>query len=397
MRGEKVDFAFTQEQRIFRDQVLAFSRKEIAPLGEESDLKGEFCWEAWRKMGSFGLLGLHLPEEYGGAGSDIVTACLAGEAMAEGGADGGLTLSWGAHTYLCADSILQHGTPQQKARYLPKLATGEWIGALGLTEPEAGSDASSVKTIARKVGDHYVLNGTKMFITNGPIADVLVIIASTDPSKKAAGVSAFIVEKGFEGFRAGRPLKKMGCRASPTSELIFEECKVPAENLLGQEGEGFSKVALGALEWDRSALMAPFVGGMRRLIDLCVAYANQRVQFDRPIARFQAIKHKIAEMKVIYEASRLLMYRVAWCKDQGRPLNHLEAASAKLFVGEAGMRLAHEAVQIHGGYGYIHEYPVERAFRNARLASIGGGTSEIQRAIIARIIMNLDYSRGRAI
>jgi len=392
-----MDLDFSQEQRIFREQVLNFSRKEIAPLGEESDLKGEFCWEAWRKMAAFGLLGLHYPEQYGGAGSDIVTACLAGEALAEGGADGGLTLSWGAHTYLCGDTILQHGTPEQKARYLPKLAAGEWIGALGLTEPGAGSDASAVRTVAVREKDHYVLNGAKMFITNGPIADVLVVIASTDPSKKALGISAFIVERGFKGFRPGKPLKKMGCRASPTSELVFEDCRVPLENLLGQEGEGFVKVALGALEWDRSSLMAPFVGGMRYLLDLCVSYANQRVQFDRPIARFQAIQHKLAEMKVIYEASRLLMYRVAWCKDQGRPLNHLEAATAKLFVGEAGMRLAHEAVQIHGGYGYIHEYPVERAFRNARLASIGGGTSEIQRAIIARMIMNLDYSHGRAI
>lgn len=392
-----MDLDFSQEQRIFRDQVLNFSRNEIAPLGEESDLKGEFCWEAWRKMAEFGLLGLHFPQDYGGASSDIVTACIAGEAMALGGADGGLTLSWGAHTYLCGDSILQHGTPEQKARYLPKLAAGQWIGALGLTEPGAGSDASALRTVAVRKGDHYVLNGTKMFITNGPIADVLVVIASTDPAKKALGISAFIVERGFQGFRAGNPLKKMGCRASPTSELIFEDCLVPAENLLGREGDGFVKVALGALEWDRSALMAPFVGAMRNLLDRCAAYAQQRIQFDRPLASFQAIQHKLAEMKVICEASRLLMYRVAWCKDQGRPLNHLEAAVAKLFIGEAGMRLAHEAVQIHGGYGYIHEYPVERAFRNARLASIGGGTSEIQRAIIARMIMNLDYSHGRAI
>lgn len=392
-----MDLDFSEEQRIFRAQVLNFSRREIAPLGEESDLKGEFCWEAWQKMARFGLLGLHFPPQYGGAGSDIVTACLAAEALAEGGADGGLTLSWGAHTYLCGDTILQHGTPQQKARYLPKIAAGEWIGALGLTEPGAGSDASAVRTVAVREKDHYVLNGTKMFITNGPIADVLVVIASTDPSKKALGISAFIVEKGYKGFRTGKPLRKMGCRASPTSELVFEDCKVPLENLLGQEGDGFVKVALGALEWDRSSLMAPFVGGMRYLLDLCVSYANQRIQFDRPIARFQAIQHKLAEMKLIYEASRLLVYRVAWCKDKGRPLNHLEAATAKLFVGEAGMRLAHEAVQIHGGYGYIHEYPVERAFRNARLASIGGGTSEIQRAIIARMIMNLDYSHGRAI
>jgi hypothetical protein len=392
-----MEFGFTEEQRIFRDQVLQFARKEIAPLGEEWDLCGEFCWEAWRKMGEFGLLGLHFPEEYGGAGADVVTACLAGEALAEGGADGGLTLSWGAHTYLCGDTILQHGTEEQKGRYLPKLASGEWVGAMGLTEPGAGSDASALRTTAVRQGDHYLINGTKMFITNGPIADVLVVFAVTDREKKAAGITAFIVEKDFPGFRAGKPLKKMGCRSSPTSELIFEDCRVPLENQLGGEGEGFVRIAIGALEWDRSALLAPFVGGMRYLLDLCVGYAKQRIQFDRPIARFQAIQHKIADMKVSYEACRMLIYRVAWCKDQGYPVNHLEAATAKLFVAEAGMRLAHEAVQIHGGYGYIHEYPVERAFRNARLASIGGGTSEIQRAIIARMIMNLDYSQGRAI
>jgi hypothetical protein len=392
-----MEFDFTEEQRIFRDQVLSFSRKEIAPLSEEWDLRGEFCWEAWRKMAAFGLLGLHFPEEYGGGGSDVVTACLAGEALAEGGADGGLTLSWGAHTYLCGDTILQHGTAEQKARYLPRIAAGEWVGALGLTEPEAGSDASAVRTTAVRRGDRFFLNGTKMFITNGPIAQVVVVIASTDREKKAAGVTAFIVEKDDSGFRPGKPLKKMGCRASPTSELVFEDCRVPLDRQLGAEGDGFMKVALGALEWDRSALMAPFVGGMRYALDACVAYARQRVQFDRPIARFQAIQHKLADMKVTYEASRLLIYRVAWCKDRGRPLNHLEAATAKLFVGEAGMRLAHEAVQIHGGYGYIHEYPVERVFRNARLASIGGGTSEIQRAIVARMIMSLDFSRGSAI
>jgi butyryl-CoA dehydrogenase len=392
-----MEFGFTEEQRIFREQVLQFSRKEIAPLGEEWDLRGEFCWEAWRKMGDYGLLGLHFPEHYGGAGADVTTACVAGEALAEGGGDGGLTLSWGAHTYLCGDTILQHGTSEQKARYLPRIATGEWVGAMGLTEPEAGSDASAVRTVAVRKGDQYVLNGTKMFITNGPIADVLVIIASTDREKKAAGISAFIVEKGFPGYRPGKPLKKMGCRSSPTSELIFEDCPVPVENRLGEEGEGFVKVGLGALEWDRSALLAPFVGGMRFMLDTCVAYAKQRVQFDRPIARFQAIQHKIADMKVTYEASRLLVYRVAWCKDQGRPLNHLEAATAKLFIAEAGMRLAHDAVQIHGGYGYIHEYPVERMFRNSRLGSIGGGTSEIQRSIIARMIMSLDYGQGRTI
>jgi len=387
-----MDFRFTDEQKAFKEQVLKFSQKELAPLAEEADWKGEFCWDAWKKMGAFGLLGLTYPEEYGGSGADVVTACLAGEAVAQGGAEGGLCLSWGAHTYLCGDTILTHGTEEQKRKYVPKIASGEWVGAMGLTEPGAGSDAASIRTTATRKGDTYFLNGTKMFITNGPIADVLVIIAVTDKEKKAQGISALIVEKGFPGYSVGRELKKMGVKASTTGELVFEDCPVPVQNVLRQEGEGFF-IALGTVEWDRSTLMAPFLGGLEYVLEATIKYAKERVQFGKPIASFQAIQHKLADMKVIIEATRLLLFRVAWLKDQGRFLNPVEAAAAKLFVGEFGMKAASDAVQIHGGYGLMHEYPVERFFRDTKLAAIGGGTSEIMRLIISRSI----FSAGKPV
>ena len=380
-----MDFELTDEQRAFREQVIKFARNEIAPYGEEYDARGEFCWEAWRKMGDFGLLGLHFPEEYGGSGADVLTACVAAEAMGRGGTDGGLTLSWGAHTYLCGDTILANGTDAQKKRFLPKLATGEWVGAMGLTEPGAGSDAAAIRTTCRKEDGHYVLNGSKMFITNGPIADVVVVYATQDPSRKHEGVSAFIIEKDFEGYSSGKKLRKMGVRTSTTSELIFDDCRVPEENLLGEEGAGFM-MALRTLEWDRSALLAPFVGGAEYILEQCARYALDRKQFGRPIAKFQAIQHKLADMKITLEVAKLLVYRVAWCKDQGLPLNHLEASVAKLFVGDWGMKMASEAVQIHGGYGLMQEYPVERFFRDIKLGQIGGGTSEIQKLVISKLM-----------
>jgi butyryl-CoA dehydrogenase len=381
-----MDFAFTDEQLAFKDQVVKFSQKEIAPLAEEYDYKAEWCWEAWKKMGEFGLLGLHFPEEYGGSGADVVTACLAAEALAEGGADGGLTLSWGAHTYLSADTIFQHGNIEQKKRYVPRMATGELVGCMALTEPNAGSDAASISTSAVKKGDRWILNGTKMFITNGPIADVCVCYAVTDKEKKHMGISAFIVEKGFKGFSVSKTLKKMGVKTSTTAELVFEDCEVPEENQLGMLNNGFP-MTLQTLEWDRSALLAPFVGGMEFVLKQCSQYAKQRVQFGKPISEFQAIQKKLADIKCFIDAARLLVYRVAWNKDQGKALNHMEAACAKLYVGDWGMPAISEAVQIHGGYGFMHEYPVERVFRDTKLAQLGGGTSEIQRFIISRLLL----------
>jgi alkylation response protein AidB-like acyl-CoA dehydrogenase len=256
---------------------------------------------------------------------------------------------------------------------------------MGLTEPGAGSDVASLRTRAERKGDTWVLNGTKMFITNGAIADVAVIYARIGSTSGQEGISAFIVEKGTPGFSVGRQLKKMGVHSSPTSELIFDNCAIPAENLLGQEGAGFF-MALQTVEWDRSTLLAPFVGAAVFLIERCTRYAQQREQFGRPIASFQAVKHKIANIKIFLEAARSLVYRIAWCKDQGRPLNHLDAAIAKLFVGDWSLSPTNDALQVFGGYGYCREYDVERVFRDGRLAPLGGGTSDIQKIIISRLM-----------
>ncbi len=380
-----MNFGLTEEQQMFRETVYKYAKNEIVDLCEEADLNAEFSTEIWQKLGAMGLLGLPFPEEYGGSGADVVTCCIAGEALGHAGVDSGHTLAMGAHTYLCTDTLYQHATEEQKMRYIPKLATGEWIGCMGLTEPGAGSDAASMQATAVKKGDRWILNGSKTFITNAPVADLCVVYATVDKSKKHGGVSAFIVEKGFKGFSTGKPFHKMGVRASTTSEVFLEDCEVPEENLLGEVGAGFA-YAHQTLEWDRSALLAPYVGGMMFMIEECARYATEREQFGKPIKKFQAIQHKLADMKVTMEAAKLAVYRVASLKDAGYPLNHLQASIAKAFVGDWGMKMASEAVQIFGGYGYIHEYPVERMLRDAKLAQIGGGTSEVQRLIISRLM-----------
>ena len=379
-----MEFAFTEEQLAFKAQVLAFARKEIAPRCQQHDLESRFDREAWRRMGEFGLLGLHFPEELGGSGADIVTTVLAGEALGEAGVDGGLTLAYGAHTFLCADTIFANGNDEQRRRFIPKLASGEWIGCMCLTEPDAGSDVASLRTRAEKQGDHYVLNGSKMFITNAPLADVAVVYATVDRSLDHAGISAFLVEKDTPGFIAGPPLHKMGVRTSTTSAVFLEDCRIPETQLLGNTGEGFM-MAMKTVEWDRSALLSPFVGAMTFALRRCATYAKDRVQFGKPIASFEAVRHKLAELRIFLEAARGLIYRIAWCKDQGRPLNHLEAAVTKLFIGDGSLAAANHAVTLLGGYGYCHEYDMERIFRDSRLAAIGGGTSEIQKLIISKL------------
>ncbi len=380
-----MDFGFTEEQLMFRETVYKYAKNEIVPLCDEPDLKGEFSFDVWKKLGDMGLLGLPFPEELGGSGADVVTCCVAAEALGHAGVDGGHMLALGAHTYLCADTIYKRGNDAQKKKYVPRLASGEWIGCMGLTEPGAGSDAASIQTMAVKKGDRWIINGSKTFITNAPVSDVCVVYATVDRAKKHQGITAFIVEKGFKGFSTGKPFHKMGVRASATSEVFFEDCEVPEENLLGEVGLGFSYTH-ETLSWDRSALLAPFVGGMMNVLERCGQYATDRVQFDKPIKSFQAIQHKLADIKMIMEASRLLVYRVAWEKDMGLPLNHMSLSIAKAFVGDWGMTASSEAVQIFGGYGFIHEYPVERMMRDAKLAQIGGGTSEIQRFIISRLM-----------
>jgi len=380
-----MDFRLTDEQKMLREQVLRFARNEIVPRVREHELAAEFDRTSWNKLGELGIFGLHFPPEYGGGGGTVTSCVVVGEALGAAGVDGGLTLSYGAHSFLCGDTILVHGTEAVRKRCLPRLATGEWIGCMGLTEPGAGSDVAALRTRAERRDGGWLLNGSKMFITNGAVADVAVIYAKTDPQAGHAGISAFVVEKGTPGFSVGRSLHKMGVRTSPTSELILEDCFVPDENLLGEPGAGFG-MAMQTVEWDRSALLAPFVGAFEFLVERCCRYAKEREQFGRPIAAFQAIKHKIADLKIFLEAARTLVYRIAWLKDRGQGVNHLDAAVAKLFVGDESLRPCNDAIVLHGGYGYCHEYDVERVFRDGRLAPIGGGTSDIQKLIISRLM-----------
>ena len=380
-----MEFRLTEEQRMLREQVLRFARKEIVPRVREHDLAGTFDRVSWDKLGELGILGLHFPAEYGGGGGTVTSCVVVGEALGAAGVDGGLTLSYGAHSFLCGDTILIHGTEAVRKRYLPKLATGEWIGCMGLTEPGAGSDVAALRTRAERRDGGWVLDGTKMFITNGGVADVAVIYAKTDAAAGHGGISAFVVERGTKGFSVGKSLHKMGVRSSSTVELILEDCFVPDENLLGEPGMGFG-MAMQTVEWDRSALLAPFVGAFEFLIERCCRYAKEREQFGRPIAAFQAVKHKIADLKIFLEAARTLVYRIAWLKDRGQGVNHLDAAVAKLFVGDESLRPCNDAMVLHGGYGYCHEYDVERVFRDGRLAPIGGGTSDIQKLLISKLM-----------
>lgn len=385
---EDTFFDLSQEQRFFYRTLYDFSKKHLAPYAAELDQRGEWSWEGWEKLSEMGLLGLPLPEEYGGSAASALTTITAFEAIGAAGADSGLLLSWGAHLVICAVPIWKLGTPEQKAKYLPKLATGEWVGALGLTEPNSGSDAGAggLQTRAVRDGDQWVLNGRKWFITNGSIARVIIVIAVTDPERGRDGVTAFLVDTDTPGFSAGKPLDKMGNRSSPTTELMFDDCRVPHHNILGGEGNGLKVVGKLILEWERSVLMGPILGGLYHNMAQALKYAQEREQFGQPIAEFQAIRHKLADMVVDLEASRLLLWRAAWLKDQDLPAA-VEAAQGKLYVAEAGMRTALEAVQIHGGYGYVKEFAVERGPRDNKLAAIGAGTSEMQRLIISHGVL----------
>ncbi len=378
-----MDFQLTEEQQMIRKMARDFAEKEIAPVAGEMDEKGEFPWELIRRMASLGFLGLPIPEEYGGAGADSVSFAVAMEEIAR--ASGSIALFLDAHTSLACEAILRFGSEEQRRRYLAPLARGEKIGAFALTEPEAGSDAASIKTRATLDGGEWVLNGQKVFITNGSIADVVVVAAVTDPEKGHHGISNFIVEKGVPGFRPGHDEEKMGLKGCVTSELFFEDCRIPKENLLGEEGEGF-KQFLNVLDNGRIAIGAMAVGLAQAALEASIAYAKERVQFGRPIAQFQAIQWMLADMATQIEAARLLTYQAAFLKDQGVRFTK-EAAMAKLFASEVAERACHAAIQIHGGYGYTKDYPVERFYRDARLTEIGEGTSEIQRLVIARQVL----------
>src|SRR3990170_5897170 len=379
-----MDFRHSEEQLTFYKSVFDFAAEKVEPGAHARDIEGRFDRDLWSELGGFGLLGLPVPEQYGGSGADIMTTCLALEALAEGGGDAGLGLSVGAHVTIGTVPIWLHGTEEQKQKYLPKLTTGEYIGAMAITEPEAGSDAASIKCRARRDGNEWVLSGSKIFITNGSIADTIIALAVTDPDAgPGQGISAFIVERDTPGFSVGRDLDKMGTRSSPLSLLHFDDCRLPHDRMLGDEGAALWAVAFECFDWERTVMIASSIGGMKASLSAAVAYAKERVAFGKPIAPQQAIQHKLADMKAQLDAARLLLYRAAWLKQEGLP-HQTEASVAKLFVAEAAMRNAVEGTQIFGGYGYIKEYPIERSMRDAKLVSIGGGTSEIQKMIIAR-------------
>ncbi|WP_409272533.1 acyl-CoA dehydrogenase [Neobacillus sp. SCS-31] len=377
-----MNFKLTEEHEMIRKMVRDFARNEVAPTAAERDEEERFDREIFDKMAELGLTGIPWPEEYGGIGSDYLAYCIAVEELSRVCASTGVTLS--AHTSLAGWPIYKFGSEEQKQKYLRPMAEGSKIGAYGLTEPGSGSDAGAMKTTARLDGDHYVLNGSKIFITNGGIADIYIVFALTDPSSKQKGTTAFIVEKDFPGFSVGKKEKKLGIRSSPTTEIIFEDCRVPIENRLGDEGDGF-KVAMMTLDGGRNGIAAQAVGIAQGALDAAVEYAKERHQFGKPIGANQGISFKLADMATAVEASRLLTYQAAWLESEGLPYSKA-SAMAKLFAGDTAMKVTTEAVQVFGGYGYTKDYPVERFMRDAKITQIYEGTQEIQRLVISRML-----------
>ncbi|KIL44020.1 acyl-CoA dehydrogenase [Jeotgalibacillus alimentarius] len=374
-----MDLRFTEEQIMMQKMVRDFAKEEIEPFIERMEA-GEFPREILNKMAELGLMGITVPEEYGGAGMDFTSYIIAINELAKVSPVVSVILS--VHTSVGTNPILYYGTEEQKQKYVTKLATGEHLGAFCLTEPSAGSDAASLKTRAVKKDDHYLLNGSKIFITNGGEADTYIVFAVTDPEKGTRGISAFIVEKNFPGFVVGKDEEKMGLHGSRTVQLTFEDMKVPAENLLGEEGEGF-KIALGNLDVGRIGIAAKSLGIAEAAVDHAVAYAKEREQFGKPIAQQQGIGFKLADMATAAEAAKLLVYQAAFLRQEGKPCGK-EASMAKLFASSTAMNNAIECVQVFGGNGYTEDYPAERLFRDAKISEIYEGTSEIQRIVISK-------------
>ena len=373
-----------EEQRLLRDTVRRFAEEVVAPRAREIDESGEFPRDTFARAAELGLAGVAVPEEYGGAGMDNLAYCLAIEEVSRACASTGVILS--VNNSLVCDPLLKFGTEEQKRRWLTPLASGELLGCFALTEPGAGSDASSLRTMARREGEDYVLNGNKVFITNGTHADVALVFATVDLEKKHRGITAFIVPCDAPGFSRGGHEYKLGVNASGTTELAFQDMRVPAAQRLGEEGEGF-KVAMATLDGGRIGISAQAVGIARGALEEALAYAQERQQFGRPIADFQAIQFYLADMSTELDAARLLTWKAAWTKDQGRRYS-LEAAQAKLYSSQMAQRVTNLALQIHGGYGYTKEYNVERYFRDARITEIYEGTSEIQKLVIARAVLD---------
>ncbi|WP_373775809.1 acyl-CoA dehydrogenase [Porphyromonas loveana] len=374
-----MDFSQTPQEQMFLEMIRSFAEKEVKPLAAEIDEQERFPIETVKKMSEIGLMGIPFPVEYGGAGGTNVMYSMAVEELSRVCATTGVVLS--AHTSLCAAPIYENGTEEQKMKYLPKLCSGEWIGAFGLTEPNAGTDAGAQQTFAEEKDDHYVLNGNKIFITNAEYAHVYVVFAMTDKSQGTRGITAFIVEKGTPGFSIGKKELKMGIRGSATCELIFENCIVPKENLLGRVGDGF-KIAMKTLDGGRIGIASQALGIAQGAMDETVKYTKERKQFGRSIAQFQNTQFQLADLQCRIQASRLLVRLAAWKKDMKIPFT-MESAQAKLYCAETAMDMTTKAVQFHGGYGYTREYPVERMMRDAKITEIYEGTSEVQRLVIA--------------
>jgi alkylation response protein AidB-like acyl-CoA dehydrogenase len=380
-----MDFELSEEQKLVRRTAREFAEAEIAPVSARYDEAEEFPAALIPKLGELGFMGALFPAEYGGAGLDYVSYALVVEELSR--VDGSIGITMWAHNSLCTNHIYSCGTEAQRQKYLPPLCRGEVLGAWGLTEPGSGSDAAAMKTTAVDTGDGWVLDGSKAFITNGSVAGTAVVLARTAPEADAGsrGISAFVLERGMPGFRAGQRYKKLGLHASDTAELIFEGARVPRENLLGAKGRGFQDTKK-VLEGGRIAMAAMAVGLAQGALDQAVKYARERQAFGRPIGQFQAIQAMLADLATEIQAARLLTLRAAYGKDRGQPVMH-EASMAKVFASEAGMKAATKAVQIHGGYGYTREFPVERIFRDVKLCEIGEGTSEVQRMVIAHHLL----------
>jgi len=379
-----VDFNFSDEQNQLRRSIREFAEGEIAPHVMEWDEVSHFPSEIIPKLAEMGLLGVIFPEEYGGAGLGYIEYVIAIEELSR--VDGSVGIIVAAHNSLCSNHIFKFGSEEQKQKYLSPLAQGKKIGAWSLTEPEAGSDAGGTRTTATRDSNHWIINGAKTFTTNGHYADVCVAMAVTDKSKNSHGISAFIVEKGTPGFQPGKKENKLGMRASDTSEVIFSDCRIPQENLLGNEGEGFIG-SFKILDGGRISIAALALGMAQGALDAAVKYAKQRKQFGQAISEFQAIQFKLADMATEVEAARLLVYQAAWLADQKDVRFTRESSMAKLFASEVAVRVANECVQIHGGYGFIKDYPAEKFYRDVKLCTIGEGTSEIQKLVIARQLL----------
>jgi isovaleryl-CoA dehydrogenase len=365
---------------MIRDSVRSFTADHIAPIADEIDKSNKFPRALWPKLGELGVLGITVEEDYGGAGLGYLEHVLAMEEISRGSA--AIGLSYGAHSNLCVNQIRRNGSEDQKRRYLPKLISGEHVGALAMSEPGAGSDVISMRTRAEKKGDRYILNGSKMWITNGPVADTLVVYAKTDPNGGPRGISAFLIERGYKGFSTPQKLDKLGMRGSDTSELLFQDCEVPEENLMGREGEG-ARILMSGLDYERAVLSAGSIGIMQACIDLVVPYLHDRKQFGQPIGSFQLMQGKLADMYVTLSAARSYVYAVAKACDRGKTTRK-DAAGAILYAAEKGTWMALQTIQTLGGNGYINDFPAGRLLRDAKLYEIGAGTSEIRRWLIGR-------------